>query len=145
MLSRLRHNRVVFMKKKVTSQSRSFKSYQADAAPVLDSQLLLKRCDDSIEAASKLIQEFLDGTQQDLVELDKALTYGDVARVASMAYRIRTTAATLGAQQTCLISRAMEESCRHGHYETLPLHVAQFRHNQISLRNAVDQFCCVEQ
>ena len=126
--------------KKIVSGARTLPKYDLDRLPVLDSSQLMKRCEDSIEQASQLINEFVECTNSDLTEMDRALTYGDVARVASMAYRICNTASELGAQQTCAISKQLETSCRKGQYETLPLHVAQFRHTQASLRQAVKQF-----
>ncbi len=126
--------------KKIVAGTRTLPKYDMDSLPVLNSEQLLKRCEDSIERASQLINEFVEGTNVDLAEMDRALTYGDVARVASMAYRICNTARELGAQQTCAITKQLETSCRKGQYETLPLHVAQFRHTQASLRQAAKQF-----
>ncbi len=111
-----------------------------DDVEVLDTQLLLERCENSIGEAEEQIRTFLDSNDRDLPELERALSCGDIARVASMAYRIRQIAESLGAVQTCLVTSELEKSCRRGTSETLPLHISQLRYSQKALHSAIANF-----
>jgi HPt (histidine-containing phosphotransfer) domain-containing protein len=134
-------NRASIMSKKSTRENAASISAEIEQCTALDTTALLKRCDASIAQAQSLIKEFLEDTKSDLVEFDRAMSCGDVAKLASMAYRISNLASSIGARQTHLVTKALETSCRKGHYEALPLHVARFRHTQTSLAIAVLEFC----
>jgi HPt (histidine-containing phosphotransfer) domain-containing protein len=126
------------MKKLKSTASSSLLAYDVENTPVLDSNHLMNQCENSLEYASQAIEEFLATTHTDLEEMDRAISCGDIARIASMAYRISNGAATVGAKQTQVITKALEKSCRNGQYESLPLHVSQFRQGCQRLQDAVD-------
>ena len=106
---------------------------------VLDTQQLLRRCEQSIQLASGLIDEFLHQTSDDLSGLQRALAAGDVARIASMAYRIAGAAEAVGAEQTAHIARAIQTSCCKGAYDSLPLQVWQLENNTAELSDAASR------
>lgn len=127
------------MKNKKATASYTYSAYDMDATPVLDSEHLMQRCENSLDIARQLVSEFLSNTDCDLNELDRALSCGDVARVASMAYRISNGAKAVGAKQTQIITKALEKSCRCGNYDSLPLHVSQFRQGRRLLEDAFNK------
>jgi HPt (histidine-containing phosphotransfer) domain-containing protein len=127
------------MKNKKTADSYHLNAYDVETTPVLDSEHLMQQCQNSLEIAYQCVSEFLSDTACDLDELDRALSCGDVARVASMAYRISNGAQAVGAKQTQVITKALEKSCRNGNYDSLPLHVSQFRHGCHRLEDALSK------
>lgn len=85
---------------------------------------------ESLDLASDLLHLFFASMERDLIEIDRALVRGDVLRLASMAHRIKTTAAKVGATETSHAAAKIEFCCRSGRTETLAIEVEGFRHAQ---------------
>ncbi len=85
---------------------------------------------ESLDLASDLLHLFFATMERDLVEIDRALVRGDVLRLASMAHRIKTTAAKVGATETSRAAAKIEFCCRSGRTESLAIEVEGFRQVQ---------------
>lgn len=87
-----------------------------------------------LDAASDLIESYLSNTAEDLPELDRALARGDVLKVASMAHRLKSAAATAGVMELSEAAARIEACYRKGAFEMLPFQVDAFRRAQISFQ-----------
>jgi HPt (histidine-containing phosphotransfer) domain-containing protein len=101
-------------------------------------ETLEKRCMGHIEFAEDLIQGYLDITEMDLPELNRAVARGDVLKVASMAHRIKRCAAKVGAQADSEAAQKIETACRLGRLEVLSFEVDAFCRTH---RETSRQFC----
>jgi HPt (histidine-containing phosphotransfer) domain-containing protein len=80
---------------------------------------------DSLDQADRLLQAYLESTSGDLAELDRSLARGDL-KVASMAHRLKRSAAEAGAHDLSEAASRIEACYRKGAFEILPFQVDAF-------------------
>lgn len=93
---------------------------------VLDVQAIQQRCLGQLDIVCNVMDAYFRVTERDLPELEKALARGDVAKLASMAHRLKTSSAKVGATGPSQIATRIEKFCRTGRLEPLPYEVDAF-------------------
>ncbi len=93
----------------------------------------------SLARAEDLVEVYLRSSALDLPELDRALARGDILKVASMAHRLKQSAAQAGAVEIANAADQIEMSYRQGVIELLPSYVDNFQraHRATAMRMIV--------
>lgn len=81
----------------------------------------------SLARAADLVEVYLRSSESDLPELDRALARGDILKVASMAHRLKQSAAQAGAVEIAHAADQIEMSYRQGVIELLPSYIDNFQ------------------
>jgi HPt (histidine-containing phosphotransfer) domain-containing protein len=90
-------------------------------------------CAKSLDQIDGLVAAYLESTAYDTVEIDRALARGDVLKVASMAHRIKLSAATVGVAELSEAAGRIEACYRRGSFELLPFEVDAFCRTHLTL------------
>ena len=98
-------------------------------------------CCRSLDTAQDLVAFFLQSTAQDLVELDRALARGDILKVASMAHRLKDSAAAVGVEELSQAAARIEACYRRGSFELLPSEVEALHRVQAAILENRSQLC----
>lgn len=107
--------------------------------PALSLDALASRGEASLEVAAAAVDAFLSHNEPDLRQLEHALAAGDVARIASVCYRIENQARHIGAEQTAEVASDISHCCRRGQCESLPLQIWKLEQVLRQLQDAVDE------
>jgi HPt (histidine-containing phosphotransfer) domain-containing protein len=93
----------------------------------LDVQELLDRCMGNIELAERVIAKLHSRFPEDIAELEQALQCRNGTLVASIAHRLKGTAANVAAHQLQACAAKIEESARNDRIDAIPDQIDRLR------------------
>jgi HPt (histidine-containing phosphotransfer) domain-containing protein len=79
---------------------------------VFERQRLIDRCMGKLELAERLVKILSEGLPSDLLDLQSAMDSGDIAKVASLAHRMKGTAANMYAERLSNAAANLERAAR---------------------------------
>jgi HPt (histidine-containing phosphotransfer) domain-containing protein len=79
---------------------------------VFERQRLIDRCMGKLELAERLVKILSEGLPSDLLDLQSAMDSGDIAKVASLAHRMKGTAANMCAERLSNAAADLERAAR---------------------------------
>ncbi len=79
---------------------------------VFERQRLIDRCMGKLELAERLVKILAEGLPSDLINLQSAMDSGDIAKVASLAHRMKGTAANMCAERLSNAAANLERAAR---------------------------------
>lgn len=79
---------------------------------VFERQRLVDRCLGKIELAERLVKILADGLPNDLLALQNAIDNGDIAKVASLAHRLKGSTSNMCAERLSNAAANLERAAR---------------------------------
>ncbi len=82
---------------------------QEISGQTLDVEDLLTRCLGNAEFAERVLAKFQERSEQDLIELEEAITTGDTTKVGNLAHRLKGASANVSALGLQMLAAKMEQ------------------------------------
>ena len=95
---------------------------------------LLESCEDDVELAQEVVEDFLHSTPQVLARLAQAIQDGDAVQARLEAHSLKGSSQTLGAEILAAVGLALEETAKRGDLPEMPPLLAE-------AESEVEQLC----